>query len=105
MDRIGQPDRAQEFRQMSVGEYAGYGGLRLANPSRHRRKIMARTTVRSKSELDEQIEDAIGILDDAYQPESTREELAEAVGKALDVLRAEEETEEDEADDQDELGD
>jgi len=62
---------------------------------------MARTTVPSKSELDEQIENAIGILDDAYQPESTREELAEAVGKALDVLRGEEETEAEDGDDDD----
>jgi len=90
---------------MSVAEYAEHGGLRLANPSRHRRKFMARTTVPSKSELDEQIEDAIGILDDAYQPESTREELAEAVGKALDVLRGEEDSEVDEAEDQDDSGD
>ena len=34
----------------------------------------------SKADLQHTIDSAIEILDDAYQPESTREELATAVG-------------------------
>jgi hypothetical protein len=58
---------------------------------------MATTSTPSKLELEDQIDQAIDVLDDAYAPESTREELAEAVGQALDILRGEEE-EEDEDD-------
>jgi hypothetical protein len=42
------------------------------------------------------IDSAIEILDGAYEPESTREELAEAVGSALDILRGEESDEDEE---------
>lgn len=106
MDRIGQPDRAEEFEQMSVDEYAEHKGFRL-NPSRKRRNDMAGSrAVRpgtTKADLEDQIEEAVDILDDAYAPESSREDLAEALGKALDILRAEEEEEEEEdsADDSD----
>ncbi len=58
----------------------------------------------SKTSLQDQIDDAIDILDDAYAPETTREDLAEAVGRALDVLRGEED-EEDEDEEDDDLGD
>lgn len=54
----------------------------------------------SKTELQGRIDSAIDLLDDAYAPESTREDLAEAVGKALDVLKGEDE--DDDAEDNDE---
>ena len=57
---------------------------------------MAATSLPSKTDLQDQIDEAISILDDAYEPESTLEDLAEAVGSALDVLRGEE-SDEDEA--------
>ncbi len=59
----------------------------------------------SKTSLQDQIDDAIDILDDAYAPETTREDLAEAVGRALDVLRGEEDEEDEDEEDDDELGD
>jgi hypothetical protein len=104
MSRIGQPDRAEEFDKMSVDEYAEHKGLRLANPNfSNRRTGMASTSVPSKNDLQDQLDQAIEILDGAYEPESTREELAEAVGSALDILRGEESDEdaEEEIDDQD----
>jgi len=102
MERIGQPARASEFAGMTVDEYAGHKGLRIANPLRRHRnqggKTMPATT---KSDLQEQIDEAIEILEDVYAPESSREELAEAVGKALDVLQGEEAEEEDEDEESD----
>ncbi len=98
MDRIGDTDRANEFADMSVEEYADHRGLQIvANPDRKetKRNDMATGT---KAELQEQIDDAIGTLNDAYTPEATREELARAVGEALDILNAEDEEESDEED-------
>ena len=54
----------------------------------------------SKADLQDQIDQAIDVLDDAYAPESTREDLATAVGSALDILRGNEDTDDD-SDDQD----
>ena len=104
MERIGQPDRAEEFAGMSVEEYAEHKGLRIANPTYNTRRIpMASTLAPSKGDLQDQIDSAIEILDGAYEPESTREELAEAIGSALEVLRGEDEDEtEDETEDADE---
>lgn len=101
MERIGQPDRADEFDQMSVDDYAEGKGRRLANPAtRERNRTMANgATTTTKADLQDQIDSAISTLEDAYQPESTREELAEAISDALDTLRGEEDEDEDEGDD------
>jgi hypothetical protein len=53
----------------------------------------------TKTDLQDQIDQAIDVLDDAYAPESTREELAASIGSALDILRGESE------DDDDDFGD
>lgn len=60
---------------------------------------MANGTSVTKADLQDQIDEAIDVLDDAYAPESNREELAQAVGKALDILRGEEQEETDSEDD------
>jgi hypothetical protein len=107
LERIGQSNRAQEFAEMSTEEYADHKGLRLSNPQR-RRTAMAKgnTNTTTKADLQDQIDEAIGILDDAYQVESTREDLAEAISSALDSLRGETEDEdEDEDGDDDGNGD
>ena len=103
MGRIGEPDLAEEFDNMSVDEYAEHKGLRISNPNRKRRTKMANGTTVTKADLQDQIDQAIDILDDAYAPESNRQELAEAVGKALDTLRGEgeDEAEVDSDDDED----
>jgi hypothetical protein len=64
---------------------------------------MARATIPTKTDLQETIDRAVEVLDEAYEPESTREDLAEAVGKALEILNDEEE--EDDNDDDDEEDD
>ncbi|PYT23278.1 MAG: hypothetical protein DMG57_32580 [Acidobacteria bacterium] len=61
---------------------------------------MARRT--EKSELDQALEDiadAKSTLEEAYTPESSREDLAAAVGSALETLEAYEAAEEEEEDD------
>jgi hypothetical protein len=89
MERIGEPDRASEFDDMSVEEYAEHRGFELvANPSRKARKREMATG--SKAELSDAIDQAVDVLNDAYAPEATREELATAVGQALDILNGDE---------------
>lgn len=62
-------------------------------------------TTTTKADLQDQIDSAIGVLDDAYQPEVTREDLAEAVD-ALDILRGEaDDDDDDDTDDADDLDD
>src|SRR5215469_1119245 len=95
MERIGQPDRAEEFESMSVDDYAEHKGLRLTNP--HRRRIaMPQQSGPTNADLQDTIDSDIEVLEDAYQPESTREELATAVGNALEVLRGDRNGDEDE---------
>jgi hypothetical protein len=66
-----------------------------------RKNIMASANSVTKSDLQDVIDEVIDVLDDAYEPEATREDLAEAVGQALDTLRGEDE--DDTADDSDDL--
>jgi hypothetical protein len=102
MERIGQPDRAEEFDSMSVDEYAEHKGLHLSNPRfQSRRTTMANGI--TKADLQDQIDSAIDMLEDAYAPEASREDLADAVGQALDILGGEEEEQETLDDDEDSL--
>ena len=59
----------------------------------------------TKAELQEQIDSAIETLNEAYTPEATREELATAVGEALDILNGEDEESDEDASDLDEEDD
>jgi hypothetical protein len=110
MDRLGEDDRADDFDDMSVEEYAEHRGFRLANPSRKRttRKNEGQNTMANgltKSDLQDQIDRATELLTDAYAPEITRENLAAAVGRALDILNGDDDdddTDEDDDDDTDE---
>jgi len=100
MERIGEPDRADEFDDMSIDEYAEHRGLQIANPRRKARKTNMAGSGPSKAELQDAIDSAVGVLDEAYAPEATREELATAIGQALDILNGEDEdSSEDESDD------
>ena len=96
MDRIGDTDRADEFDGMSVDEYAEHRGLQIANPRRKERK----QTMATKAELQDQLDSINEVLNGAYTPEASREDIAAAVGEALDILNGEddEDTEEDESD-------
>ena len=97
MGRVGDPDRADEFDDMGVEEYADHRGFRLTNQQRS--TTMATSTGPTKADLQDQIDSAIETLEDAYTPETTREDLAEAVGSALDILNGEDEEGDDTEDD------
>lgn len=56
----------------------------------------------TKTDLQDQIDNAIEALSDAYTPESSREDLAAAVGSALDILNGETDDDSDDDDDIDE---
>ncbi len=58
MQRIGEPDRADEFDGMTVDEYAEHRGLQIANSRRKGRKAMMTT----KNELQEQLDSAAAVL-------------------------------------------
>jgi hypothetical protein len=99
MERIGDSDRADDFDGMSVEEYAEHRGLKIANPRKAKRK----TKMATKNELQDQIDSAIDTLNDAYTPEASREDLAAAVGEALDILNGED-ADSDDSSDEDENG-
>ena len=105
MERIGQPERAEEFETMSVDEYAEQKGIRVSNPTtrRERNRMANVNNTTTKADLQDTIDQAIGVLADAYTPEVSREDLAEAVGNALEILRDEDEVEEEEEDDGDDV--
>lgn len=52
----------------------------------------------SKADLQDRIDQAIDVLDDAYAPETTREDLAAAIGSSLDILRGESDDDPDDRD-------
>ncbi len=64
---------------------------------------MANNASPSKGDLQERIVSAIDLLDDAYAPETTREDLAQAVGQALDILKGEDDDEDDNDSEDDDL--
>ena len=105
MERIGEDDRADEFDDMSVDEYAEHRGLQIANPKRKARKTTMAGAGPSKTELQDAIDSAVGVLDEAYAPEATREELATAIGQALDILNGEDDDSSEDETDDDESGD
>jgi hypothetical protein len=93
MERIGDDDRASEFDAMTVDEYAANKGLTLSNPSRDRkrRKVKMASNGFSKADYEDMVDRAIDVLDDACDVASSREDLANAVSSALDILKGEDE--------------
>ena len=55
----------------------------------------------TKADLQDAIDQATQILSDAYTPESSREDLAAAVGDALDALSGNGDDDDDDVDDDD----
>jgi hypothetical protein len=85
---LGRDDDADHFEGMSTEEYAAERGIEIV-PNPHRRserRIPMATSTPSKADLQDQISRAIDVLNDAYSPEASRGDLAQAVGDALDIL-------------------
>jgi hypothetical protein len=53
----------------------------------------------TKAEMQTAIDEALEILSEAYTPETSREDLAEAVGRALAVLESDGDSDSDDEDD------
>jgi hypothetical protein len=60
---------------------------------------MRKTQNTSKTKLQNRIDEANGLLEEAYTPETTREDLAAAVGQALDILKGEDGDDDDDGED------
>jgi hypothetical protein len=93
MERIGEPDRAEEYRDMSVEEYTEGRGLSLTNPRRG--AIMAET----KSELNDKLDEISDLIDSALDSELSREEVIGKIKEIRDLVESEEEDEDLDADD------
>jgi hypothetical protein len=90
-DVLDDPDRAEEIEDESIEDYAARRHFRISNP-----KSQEYAMPSAKAEVTE-LEGVLGevqdLLEEAYTPEATREDLAEAIGNALDVIEGEEEEE------------
>ena len=91
MERTGQPDRAEEFRSMSLEQYAEHRGLRLTNP-RARRAFMPGET---KGELADKIDEIESLIDEALDAELSRERVIAKIKEMRDVVEGEDEEESD----------
>lgn len=95
---LGDDDRADEIASQSLEEWAKDTGRTITNPGRKRKKMADAIT---KADLQDTIDQACDILSDAYTPEASREDLAAAVGQALDILNGDDDAEDaDEGDDE-----
>jgi hypothetical protein len=92
--RIGNEEDAERFEAMSPEEYAAHQHAELlANPFR-RYGIMAQETGPTKAELTERIDDIEDLLEEALDPELTREELVSKVKEIQSMASGEAEQDE-----------
>jgi hypothetical protein len=92
---LGDEDRGNEIADQSVDEWAEDTGRKITNP--WRKKVANGITT---SDLQETIDQACDVLNEAYTPEASREDLASAVGQALEILSGDDDQGDDD-DDQD----
>jgi hypothetical protein len=59
----------------------------------------------TKNELQEQLDGIAEVLNEAYTPETTREDLAAAVGEALDIINGDTDDDSSDEDDDDSTDD
>ena len=105
-DVVGDDDRADEVEDESVEDYADRKGLVIKNTATcvTRNAGMEGNDMANgdtKADLQDAIDQAVQILSDAYTPESSREDLAAAVGDALDALSGNGDDDDDDVDDDD----
>ena len=102
-DILDDDDRAEDVEDESVEDYAERKGITITNSGR--RAIMANGNggngEMTKAELEDCVDNATQILTDAYVPEASREDLAAAIGDALDALSGEDSGDEDDDGDDD----
>jgi hypothetical protein len=110
MRRIGNDDAADDFESMSVDEYIKHAGLTITgNPNRRRERCLMANGgnggALTRADLQDQLDQVQEILENAYDPDSSREDLAAAIGQAIDVLSGEEEDEDEGPDEDDDDSD
>jgi hypothetical protein len=86
---VGDSDKADEFEAMSPEEYAEHKRITiLDNPTTvitKRSNIMAAVAGTTKAELEQALDSIEEILDDALDPELTREDVVAKVKQAYDI--------------------
>jgi hypothetical protein len=97
-DVVGDSDKADEFDSISPEEYALHKGITIL-------ENMPATASPAKAELEQALDDIEAILDDALDPELSREEVVSKVKEAYDIACGDEdEDESDETEETDETG-
>jgi hypothetical protein len=77
---LGDKQRVQQIQRESVDDWARETGRTLTNPKNRSNPVAA------KADLQDCIDQVYDVLNDAYAPESSREDLVSAVSQALDLL-------------------
>ena len=95
MERIG--GDAEKFQDMTAAEYAASKNAQLLNPA-HRRRIV------TKADLDSLVDDLQDGLEEALDPELTREELVSKVKELANLASGEEDSDSDDSDSDDDEG-
>ena len=86
-DVVGDDDRADEVESESVEDYATRKRLVIENTAQRRVNNVANgNNSMTKADLQEGCDQVQDILSQAYAPESSREDLAAAIGDALDLV-------------------
>jgi hypothetical protein len=78
-DVLQDPDHADSIRDEDLEDWAERKHIRISNPPRSGSNM-------TKQEALDVLDEVQDILEDAYDPQSSREDLAKAIGDALDAL-------------------
>jgi hypothetical protein len=96
-DMVLDPDKADEFEAMSPQEYAEHKGITIRENPRSISMADA-----SKAELSNALDDIQDILDDALDPELSREEVVAKVKEAYTIASGDEDEDEETGNEEDE---
>jgi hypothetical protein len=102
---LGDPVRAAEIEDEALEDYAGRRKFQIQNPNTRKEKRAMATLKQQLAERDELIDQVESVLQEAYEVTATREQLAEAIGTALEIISPDDEDDEGEGDDEDDGGD
>jgi hypothetical protein len=89
------PDLADDIESEDLDSWVERKGIKLIDNPRERSPKMANGNGETKADLQDCVDEAASILEAAYTPEASREELAAAIGQALDILSGEDDEDDD----------
>jgi hypothetical protein len=98
---LGDTDLADSLEDEDPRDYAERKHLTISNSSKRRMTTVANGDTMTKSELQDSIDAATSILEAAYTPEASREDMAAAIGDALNALSGDYDDEEEDQDSDD----